>query len=93
MKLEEFEVVSEQDGKRWLDRLELYQLDGKILLKEQWGDSKPYGELWYETQRTPTKSLKEAFGAYTSGGFCGMNDVAALEEELGVGLEQIDRPC
>ncbi len=86
------EQFSEQDYGPWLDRLSLYEVNGKVYLKEEFGYSKPYDKNWYELSAKPEKTLKDTFGGYTSGGWTGSGDTTVFEEDLGVTATECDDP-
>ena len=69
-KLDSHEQLSEQDYGPWLDRVTLYEKNGKFFLQEQFGYDKPYDENWYELAAKPDKPLAALVGA-GNGGWCG----------------------
>ena len=80
--LDTHEKLSHQDYGVWLDRVTLYEEGGKLLLKEEWGYSKPYDAAWYSLTEKPKGSLTDLCGNAEL--FCGVGDVYLLEELLEV---------
>lgn len=81
MKLDSYEVLSEQDYGPWLDKVTVYQESGKFLLEETSGYHKPYNKVLYELFTKPEKPLAVLFDGFT--GFCGSGDQKVLEDVVG----------
>ena len=87
---DQVERVSKEDGGLWVDQLSLFEIDGKVYLKEEFGYAQPDDENWYEASAKPTVKLEDRFGE-NCGAFCG-NGKSVFEEELGVELTECEDP-